>query len=383
MDKALTDYTLIVEKSWTKRTFSEIKPGSIRGSVFTLCSSTIGAGLLSIPYSVGLCGAVLGFLLIMLGGMTYTMYYKVLINACSTCKIYSYEDIVQFYYGEVGRRAAEISVILICFGSFTAYMTIVVELTLSVFTSLGIIGGGDELRVILLAALTIGLWLPLSMAEQLSSLRYVAVLCVFGIVYITAVVVGQSPSYIAANIDHLAESGAYIFTDLKVLDAASVMFFAYDGIQSAPIIFEELINRSKRRMNKVINRSFLFLTVFYSLLGVLGYLSYAPTVPELILFRQPLEGDQEHDWVMVIGRVVIAVSLAVAVPINLLPTRRGIEHMVIGERGFSSWANQALTTGLLGLAFILAAGVPSAVVYFKLMGGLLSVILVFILPSKV
>jgi len=187
-------------------------------------------------------------------------------------------------------------------------MSIVVEFTMSVFASAGVIGGeSEESRVMLLAAITIGLWLdPYDRTTQLSEVR--------------------------------------------VDDSASMIFFSYDGIQSAPIVFEELKNRSRKRMNKVLNRSFILLTGFYSLLGVLGYLSYAPNVPELIVFRQPLEGSPENDWVMVIARIVIAAALSAAVPINLLPTRRGIQHMIVGSRGFSSFANKVLTTGLLALA---------------------------------
>lgn len=40
------------ERSWCQRTFAPIGPGSLRGAIFNLVSSSIGAGLLSIPFAV-------------------------------------------------------------------------------------------------------------------------------------------------------------------------------------------------------------------------------------------------------------------------------------------------------------------------------------------
>ena len=49
------------------RTFGRLDKGSLRGSIFALCATAIGSGVLSLPYILALNGWVLGILLIMLG----------------------------------------------------------------------------------------------------------------------------------------------------------------------------------------------------------------------------------------------------------------------------------------------------------------------------
>lgn len=45
-DQSETNYSLMSDqnRSWLDRTFSPLKPGSLRGSTFTIISCTIGAG---------------------------------------------------------------------------------------------------------------------------------------------------------------------------------------------------------------------------------------------------------------------------------------------------------------------------------------------------
>lgn len=45
------DYTKLDNRGWVSRTFSPLTPGCIRGSIFTLLSSIIGAGILGIPFA--------------------------------------------------------------------------------------------------------------------------------------------------------------------------------------------------------------------------------------------------------------------------------------------------------------------------------------------
>merc|ERR1719311_1053881 len=43
-------------RSWAQRTFSRMEAGSIRGSIFSLCSSAIGSGVLLLPYMMAQVG---------------------------------------------------------------------------------------------------------------------------------------------------------------------------------------------------------------------------------------------------------------------------------------------------------------------------------------
>jgi len=54
-------------RQFRERTFSKLGKGSIRGSIFALCASAIGSGVLSLPYVLKLCGYVAGISFMILG----------------------------------------------------------------------------------------------------------------------------------------------------------------------------------------------------------------------------------------------------------------------------------------------------------------------------
>tara|TARA_B110000285_G_C15076774_1_gene591202 strand:- start:1137 stop:1352 length:216 start_codon:yes stop_codon:yes gene_type:complete len=56
-------------RHFRERTFSSLGKGSIRGSIFALCASAIGSGVLSLPYVLALCGYVAGVVFMTLGAI--------------------------------------------------------------------------------------------------------------------------------------------------------------------------------------------------------------------------------------------------------------------------------------------------------------------------
>lgn len=68
-----------------------MQQGSVRGSIFALCAVAIGAGVLSLPYVLALCGWVLGTILIIIGAVTgYLSMYMIIVRSIETgCKNYS------------------------------------------------------------------------------------------------------------------------------------------------------------------------------------------------------------------------------------------------------------------------------------------------------
>ena len=62
-------------KNFYSRAFGKLEKGSLRGSIFALCASAIGSGVLSLPYVLRLNGWVLGLAFILVGafGKRFTL----------------------------------------------------------------------------------------------------------------------------------------------------------------------------------------------------------------------------------------------------------------------------------------------------------------------
>lgn len=54
-------------RTFFNRTFGKLEKGSVRGSIFSLCASAIGSGVLSLPYVFALSGYIVGLVFIGIG----------------------------------------------------------------------------------------------------------------------------------------------------------------------------------------------------------------------------------------------------------------------------------------------------------------------------
>jgi amino acid permease len=52
-----------LRRTFFDRTFSKLEKGSLRGSIFSLCSAAIGGGVLSLPYAMVLIGWALCYII--------------------------------------------------------------------------------------------------------------------------------------------------------------------------------------------------------------------------------------------------------------------------------------------------------------------------------
>jgi amino acid permease len=57
-----------------------MKEGSVRGSIFTICSIAIGIGILTLPYVIASLGWILGSAMVIMGGLTTTWSLKIIVK---------------------------------------------------------------------------------------------------------------------------------------------------------------------------------------------------------------------------------------------------------------------------------------------------------------
>lgn len=57
-------------RTFFRRAFGRLEKGSLRGSVFSLCASAIGSGVLALPFVLATSGWILGILLIINGALS-------------------------------------------------------------------------------------------------------------------------------------------------------------------------------------------------------------------------------------------------------------------------------------------------------------------------
>lgn len=72
-------------RAFIKRAFGKLEKGSLRGSVFALCATAIGSGVLSLPYVLKLNGWVCGIFFMFLGAIAAVWSLFLIAEAAMKC----------------------------------------------------------------------------------------------------------------------------------------------------------------------------------------------------------------------------------------------------------------------------------------------------------
>jgi amino acid permease len=75
-------------KTWRERTFGKLEAGSMRGSIFTLAGTAIGAGCLSTPVVLNYLGVVLGLAMLFFCAFVTWTSMRTVIRASETTDAY-------------------------------------------------------------------------------------------------------------------------------------------------------------------------------------------------------------------------------------------------------------------------------------------------------
>lgn len=345
--------------------------------MFTLASSAIGAGVLSLPLVLKNTGVVLGIILLLVGAALALFSIKIMVECANETNQTSYSGLVDHVFGARAASLLEVVLVVYCFGACVAYF-IVISQCLQAFLSLLIpeqaalqpsLFTDSTFWLVLATALII---FPLSLMRNLSGLRYGSIASVASMLYVAIAVVlrgfsGSNP----VSLDHVALARV----DGSIFSSITITFFAYTCHVNVFPIYSELKNRQPRRMFKVTNRSVALEVVLYIFVALFGYLCFHDDTQGNILNNYA-----PSDPYMLIGRLAVATTLVVALPLNIHPCRQNLSSVLFPNKEFSQARHVFLTVVLVFSALTLAIIVPQVNVVFGLLGATCCVLICFAIP---
>jgi len=102
-----------------------VREGSVRGSIFNLCSATLGAGALSLPFAFSKGGLLSSLILLLVAAAATLLSISLLIRTATHTKLDSYELITVHLFGPIVGAIVELCIIVFCFGTCVAYIVAV------------------------------------------------------------------------------------------------------------------------------------------------------------------------------------------------------------------------------------------------------------------
>jgi len=358
--------------------------GSIRGSVFNLCSATLGAGALSVPSAFRSMGIALGLLLLCLCAWTTTFSINLLVIARSRTSCSTYEEITRHLFGPRWASFVEWNIIAICFGTGVAYCK-----TLHDFiTPLVLVTNITSLvpwmtSTVALFLVWLILLLPLSLVDSMNELRFASLFGVITIIYLVGAVCYHSSYNIASHAVQPPWSDMSLWVGSRPLDiiqAVPIFMFAFTCQINVFAIFDDLNRASERRMAKVSFRAISLCLLLYASIGVSGFLEFGHRTRGNILnnFSQEFT---EGSIGVVLMYGAIAVTIVMAFPLIVHPCRASIENVCTGYIPSNRFSHAAWTILISGGAIFLSLFVPHLDTVFQLVGGTTSAFICFVLPA--
>jgi amino acid permease len=104
-----------------KRAFGKLGKGSLRGSIFALCASAIGSGVLSLPYVLGLNGWALGLLFILVGAFAAGWSLFMIAESAIKVKVGNYSKLANYVGGKKLELFLQINILIYMWGSCISY----------------------------------------------------------------------------------------------------------------------------------------------------------------------------------------------------------------------------------------------------------------------
>jgi amino acid permease len=249
---------------------SESRKGTQYGSTFNLVSTIIGGGILSLPYAFSAAGYVLGpiFLLIAAFGSDFSIY--ILVSCARRTGAKSYEEVCQYAFGKNLRTLTVFVLFVLCLLASVAYVVLARDLLLPICSQYFGITITDTVKT-LLAICWIAVISPACFLRSMNGLAFLSLFSVLTMVVLCVAIGIRStnslPERTPSQRDLIAVND--IGTAITAFPICCVSFLCHFNVLG---MHEELVDPTRKRIKQVVHSTIGITSVFYLVVGMLGYL---------------------------------------------------------------------------------------------------------------
>ena len=360
------------------------RDGSTAGSIANLCSATLGAGVLALPFAIANAGIGFGILLLLLAAVSTVLSIDMLVLSCAKAKRNSYEELTVLLFGSLMGNVVEGCILFFCFGCCVAYIVAVGDIL-----EQGVLGPLQYYNIpsfVNRESLMILFWtlvmFPLSLYERINELRFASL---FGVSSIGVLVFAVSfhslrtlayddygehtiPNNSTSPLEfqdqdeqHHETIHLWPASIVDAIRACPIILFAFNCQVNVPAIFDEL-SPSLQSPFPTLYRSTHFMTpevlkmkpitrgavkncfILYTVIGCLAYLEFGSLTQDNILKNYCVQ--ITHDPLMIVAFCCITISVVLAFPLNVFPSRITLDivakrcvDQLLSSRLFSSSKN--------------------------------------------
>ncbi|KAF9571009.1 hypothetical protein EC968_001095 [Mortierella alpina] len=350
--------------------------GSLFSSFLNMANSIIGAGL---PFAFEEAG--LGMGIILLCALTWIVDWTVglLVHSGKLSGRTTYQDLLMFCFGKMGLIMISIFQFIFAFGAMCAYTVIVGDTLPHVLQALipGIeswpILGFMARRSFVITFCTVLISFPLSLYRDISKLAKTSAIAMLALVVIIIAVMiegPRAPMEIRGDPDLV-----WSFARPEVFQSIGVISFAFVCHHNSFLIFGSLQKPTINRVKMVTHMSMMVSLLACLVLALSGFMTFSDKTQGNILNNFPSD-----NFIINIARFCFGVNMFTTLPLEAFVCREVIETYYFAGRPFSMQRHFAITTGLVGVALVIALLTCDLGFVLEVTGGFSATALAFILP---
>ncbi|CBZ26989.1 putative amino acid permease [Leishmania mexicana MHOM/GT/2001/U1103] len=356
-----------------------IPPGGFASGVFNLAGSSLGAGILGLPYAFDTSGIVMGTIYLIVIYLLTVYSVRLLAIVYGKTGIRSYELTARLLFGRGGDIFTAVIMFIKCMGACIAYVICINDLWHAFLNDDRVQGyyRTVSFQRVLTSVTFLLLMLPLSLPRQINSLRYVSLFGVVFVLYFVVCVVAHS----ATNglQDGITNKGLRLFnTGNRAIQGLGQFVFAFLCQSNAYQVFNETPKPSVSFFELQVVVSMLICTIFYWVTGFFGYCDFGDKVgSSLLRMYLPLK-----DYYFAVAYVGLVVKLCVAFALHILPSRDSVHHLIGWDLHTVAWWKNAVLCSFLSLISLLCGlFIPNVNTVFGLLGSFTGGFIAFVFPA--
>ncbi|KAJ9450635.1 Vacuolar amino acid transporter 5 [Diplonema papillatum] len=358
---------------------------SLATSTFNLCNVCLGAGTLAMPFAFRNTGIAFGLILLtliyVLMALSAVMLCDAAIRVTPNVSTVTYGGIMRAVFGHRGTVAVQWIIVVAALGISIAYFQLVGDLVAPVVAYW--MGDGPEeycsawakRRTPMFFALAVEV--ALCVLPTLSALRYVSLVAVVSMMYLTFVVAYDS----IVDDDNFAPGDPveqFLFSG-DVFRSIGLLTFAFAPHIQVVQMLAEFERPTPKRIRVWIWSSLTLCWAIYAVVGAFGYAAFRSQTEGNILLNH-----SAADMKITIGRIGVAVSVLAGYPTMCAPCASALDGFFFPHKKPSVWGRRLLWVFfVIAVSFLIAYVVEDVSLVLGLTGAGALTVAAFLLPAAI
>ncbi|ORZ06074.1 transmembrane amino acid transporter protein-domain-containing protein [Absidia repens] len=340
---------------------------------FNLVNSTVGAGIIGLPFAMYLSGFYSGLALSIFVSVVSQFGLYMLVVAGQRVGIYKFAVLVEYLLGRPGYHFLNIMVLVQAAGACLSYIILIGD-TLPVLLALyfpQVPKLSDRSTVLIFVSLF--LIFPLNLSRSIGALARWSIVSVLCLPIILLTLLIRAPVYSPSHTAELLLVGPDIFASV------AIMAFGFACSQVAFNNFLALKQQTSRMWAYAVIISALISYIMSMSFAIIGYLSFGKDVQPNLFLNFPAD-----DAVINVGRLALGISMILTVPMAFYPAREALQKTLgfeTPERQPNSYQHYGTTIVISIAITVLGLYVRSVGKVYALIGGVSATTLAYILPA--